>query len=43
MELDHGWKRLNKNTNYRASIIKLKDEDNRYPTTKLKKKSDYGL
>jgi hypothetical protein len=27
-ELEHGWERFIKNTNYRAFIIKLKDEDN---------------
>ena len=27
-ELEHGWERFMKNTNYRAFIIKLKDEDN---------------
>lgn len=27
-ELEHGWERFIKDTNYRAFIIKLKDEDN---------------
>jgi len=27
-ELEHGWERFKKDSNYRAFIIKLKDEDN---------------